>query len=201
MDADLKIATEVDTLNTKLGQIRDLNFDIARRGNGGHSTAALEDHRSALLDDVSRLVPLREVKGDNGQISLFTLGGTQLLSGQVSDISFFSTVLIIPHMTLDNGLLGGLEVKGSSVDAADVFAGGSIAAHFEVRDELAVTAQRQLDAVARDLVEARHLQQSLVPEEFLSFSGANVSLMLRHSGHEGGDLVGAFRVSDTRIGI
>ncbi|MEO1577116.1 MAG: SpoIIE family protein phosphatase [Pseudomonadota bacterium] len=61
--------------------------------------------------------------------------------------------------------------------------------------------QKVYDDVARDLVEARHLQQSLVPEEFLSFSGANVSLMLRPSGHVGGDLVGAFRVSDTRIGI
>lgn len=61
--------------------------------------------------------------------------------------------------------------------------------------------QKVYDAVASDLVEARHLQQSLVPEEFLSFSGADVSLMLRPSGHVGGDLVGAFRVSDTRIGL
>ncbi len=152
MDADRNIAIEVEALNTKLGQIRDLNFDIARRGMGGHSTAALEDHRSALLDDISRLVPLREVQGDNGQISLFTLGGTQLLSGQVSEITFNSTGLIVPHMTQDNGLLGGLEINGTLVDAATVFAGGSIAGHFEVRDELAVTAQRQLDAVARDLI-------------------------------------------------
>ncbi|MEL7211292.1 MAG: flagellar hook-associated protein FlgK [Pseudomonadota bacterium] len=152
MDADHAIAVEVETLNTKLGQIRDLNFDIVRRGMGGHSTAALEDHRSALLDDVSQIVPLREVRSDNGQISLFTLGGTQLLSGQVTDISFQSTGIIVPHMTQANGLLGGLEVNGNPIDAASIFAGGSLAGQFEVRDELAVTAQRQLDAVARDLV-------------------------------------------------
>ncbi|WP_224824232.1 flagellar hook-associated protein FlgK [Cognatishimia sp. MH4019] len=152
MDADRNIATEVKTLTTKLDQIRDLNFDIARRGMGGHSTAALEDHRAALLDDVSRIVPLREVQSDNGQVSLFTLGGTQLLGGQVSEITFNSTGLIVPHMTQDNGLLGGLEVNGTAIDAATVFAGGSLAGHFEVRDELAVTAQRQLDAVARDLI-------------------------------------------------
>ncbi|MEL6594755.1 MAG: flagellar hook-associated protein FlgK [Pseudomonadota bacterium] len=152
MDADTSIATEVNALTTKLGQIRDLNFDIARRGLGGHSTAALEDHRAALLDDVSRIVPLREVHGDNGQISLFTTGGTQLLSGQVSDITFNDSGLIVPQMTQDNGLLGGLEINGTPVDAATVFAGGSLAGHFEVRDELAVTAQRQIDAVARDLI-------------------------------------------------
>ncbi|MEL6642863.1 MAG: fused response regulator/phosphatase [Pseudomonadota bacterium] len=61
--------------------------------------------------------------------------------------------------------------------------------------------QKVYDGIARDLVEARHLQQSLVPEEFLSFLGADVSLVLRPSGHVGGDLVGAFRVSDTRIGL
>lgn len=152
MTADHNIALDVETLHSKLVQIRDLNFDIARRGLGGHSTAALEDHRSALLDDVSRIVPLREVHGENGQISLFTMGGTQLLSGQVSDISFNQTGLIVPHMTQSSGLLGGLEINGVPIDAATVFAGGSLAGHFEVRDELAVKAQRQLDAVARDLI-------------------------------------------------
>ncbi len=53
----------------------------------------------------------------------------------------------------------------------------------------------------RDLIEARHLQQSLVPERHLQFDGGSVSLLLRPSGHVGGDLVGAFRVNESRIGI
>lgn len=57
------------------------------------------------------------------------------------------------------------------------------------------------DAVDRDLIEARNLQQSLVPERFRHFNRADVSLLLRPSGHVGGDLVGVFRVSETRIGI
>lgn len=61
--------------------------------------------------------------------------------------------------------------------------------------------QQVYDGIARDLVQARHLQQSLVPETFLSLDGADVSLLLRPSGHVGGDLVGAFRVSDTRVGL
>lgn len=152
MEADQSIASDIEALSTKLGQIRDLNFDIARRGLGGHSTTALEDHRAALLDDVSQIVPMREVRGDNGQISLFSMGGAQLLSGQVTDVSFDASGLIVPHMTRDNGLLGTVSINGSAVDPARVFAGGSLAAHFEVRDQLAVTAQTQLDAVARDLV-------------------------------------------------
>ena len=179
MEADQSIAVEVETLNTKLGQIRDLNFDIARRGLGGHSTAALEDHRGALLDDVSRIVPLREVKSDNGQISLFTIGGTQLLSGQVSEITFDSTGLIMPHMTLSGGLLGGLEINGTAIDAAAVFQGGSLAGHFEIRDELAVNAQQQLDAVARDLIsrfESPSVDSTLLPGDAGFFTDAGAAL-------------------------
>ena len=179
MAADHSISTEVEMLNTKLGQIRDLNFDIARRGLGGHSTAALEDHRAELLNEVSEIVPLREVRGENNQISLFTMAGTQLLSGQVSEIGFSPTGLIVPHMTQDNGLLGGVEVNGVAVDAAAVFAGGSLAAHFEVRDDLAVTAQRQLDAVARDLVsrfEDPAVDNTLTPGDPGFFTDAGAAL-------------------------
>ena len=61
--------------------------------------------------------------------------------------------------------------------------------------------QTVYDGVARDLVEAQRLQQSLVPDRHRSYLGADVSLLLRPCGHVGGDLVGAFRVTDTRIGI
>nr|WP_268939045.1 fused response regulator/phosphatase [Phaeovulum veldkampii] len=57
------------------------------------------------------------------------------------------------------------------------------------------------DSIDRDLVEARKLQQSLVKERFRSFGNAQVSLMLRPSGHVGGDLVGFFRISSRRVGL
>lgn len=49
------------------------------------------------------------------------------------------------------------------------------------------------DALDRDLVEARKMQQSLVRERFRDFGAATVSLLLKPSGHVGGDLVGFFR--------
>lgn len=61
--------------------------------------------------------------------------------------------------------------------------------------------QRIHDDIARDLAEARRLQQSLLPEEFVRFDGADVAMILRPSGQVGGDLVGAFRVSETRVGL
>jgi sigma-B regulation protein RsbU (phosphoserine phosphatase) len=55
------------------------------------------------------------------------------------------------------------------------------------------------DSLARDLVEARKLQQSLVRERSRDFGSAAVSLLLRPSGHVGGDLVGYHAVDARRI--
>ena len=57
------------------------------------------------------------------------------------------------------------------------------------------------DRIDRDLVEARRLQQSLVRERVRDFGGARVTLMLRPSGHVGGDLVGMFPINDRQIGV
>ncbi|MBL3568280.1 fused response regulator/phosphatase [Rhodovulum sp. BSW8] len=57
------------------------------------------------------------------------------------------------------------------------------------------------DALDRDLVEARKLQQSLVPERHRRFGGCEVSLLLRPCGHVGGDLVGFFPAGPGEVGV
>ncbi len=61
--------------------------------------------------------------------------------------------------------------------------------------------QRLYDSLDNDLLAAKKLQQSLVPERYRTFDGAAVSLLLQSSGHVGGDLVGHYKISDTRIGL
>lgn len=61
--------------------------------------------------------------------------------------------------------------------------------------------QSLYDSLNRDLVEARKLQQSLVPERHRSFGSAEVSLLLRPAGHVGGDLVGFFPINARRVGL
>lgn len=52
--------------------------------------------------------------------------------------------------------------------------------------------QELYEAQEKELTDARQLQQSLVPERFRDFGQGQISLMLRPSGHVGGDLVGFF---------
>jgi sigma-B regulation protein RsbU (phosphoserine phosphatase) len=55
------------------------------------------------------------------------------------------------------------------------------------------------DSLDRDLIEARKLQQSLVRDRHTDFGTAAISLLLRPSGHIGGDLVGYFQLNARRI--
>ncbi|WP_372837503.1 PP2C family protein-serine/threonine phosphatase [Phaeovulum sp.] len=61
--------------------------------------------------------------------------------------------------------------------------------------------QRVYDSVDRDLREARKLQQSLLKDRHRKFGGTEVSLLLRPSGHVGGDLVGYFPINSRRVGL
>jgi sigma-B regulation protein RsbU (phosphoserine phosphatase) len=57
------------------------------------------------------------------------------------------------------------------------------------------------NSLQRDLREAQKLQQSLVRDKYKTHPTGDVSLMLRSSGHVGGDLVGFFNCGDDRIGL
>lgn len=67
----------------------------------------------------------------------------------------------------------------------------------ETLDEL----QRLYDSLDNDLLEAKKLQQSLIPVRHKSFATGDVSLMLRSSGHVGGDLVGFFPAGEDHLGL
>lgn len=67
----------------------------------------------------------------------------------------------------------------------------------ETLDEL----QRLYDSLDSDLLEAKKLQQSLIRERHKSFETGDVSLMLRSSGHVGGDLVGFFPAGEGHLGL
>ena len=61
--------------------------------------------------------------------------------------------------------------------------------------------QTLYDALDRDLVEARKLQQSLLRDRQRVFGPARVSLMLQSSGHVGGDLVGVYPINESHFGV
>lgn len=154
--ADNEIASLVKQLNDGLERATKLNVQI-RKGYGlGQDVTALQDQRQQVIDQISQIVPLREVLQTDGTVSLYTTAGGVLLDGIPSVFGFTESSPITPETTLQSGALGGLTLNGRATPTSgnsSVITGGSLAANFAIRDDLAVEAQAQIDAVARDLIE------------------------------------------------
>ena len=154
--ADTEINAQVQQLNSALDKAAKLNVQIRKGYGQGQDTAALQDQRQQAIDQIARIIPLREIQQTDGSVSLYTTGGGVLLDGVPSVFGFQPTSAISPPMTLQSGGLSGLTLNGVATPTSgdsSVILGGSFAANFAVRDDIAVKAQSQIDGVARDLVE------------------------------------------------
>lgn len=165
MDAEQAIEQGVAGLNGALDEVHGLNRLIADATQRGHATAALLDERQRVVDRIADLVPVQEIPRDRGQIALISETGAVLLDGMPARLEFTRANAVMPHMRQDNGMLAGVTLNGENAGAAgprNPLAGGRLAALFEIRDDLAVDAQAQVDALARDLAE-RFQQPGLDP--------------------------------------
>lgn len=154
-EADRSIATQVDTLNTTLSQIEDLNVAITRLTAQGGDANALLDERQSLIDKIAEIVPVSTVARSGNQIAIFTTGGQTLLDGSAATIGFTQSNTIVASSSIEAGTLSGLTINGRSVSTDDSggMGGGTLGAAFAVRDILAPQAQQSLDAFARELIE------------------------------------------------
>lgn len=61
--------------------------------------------------------------------------------------------------------------------------------------------QKLYDSLDRDLIEARKLQQNLVRDRQLDFGQGRAAILMRPSGHVGGDLAGCFAINARRVAL
>lgn len=153
--ADSSIGAQVDAVNNGLARLDALNDNIVAARSTGTEAASFYDERQRVLDSIAEIVPLRVVERDKGDIAVFSRGGAVLLDGSPVPIGFDRSYGIDAGMTFGGGQLNGLTLNGTPVDTNGLalFAGGSLAAQFDIRDGSAVERQAQLDGIARDLIE------------------------------------------------
>lgn len=154
--ADRAIAGEVGQLNTLLEQVRDLTTRIVTLNVSGADASGLTDQRQAVIDRINVIAPVREIARDHGGIALYTQGGAILLDGAAARIGFTPANAVLPGMSVENGALSGLTLNGNALPLStgtNPLRGGTLSAHLAVRDDLAVSAQADLDALARSLID------------------------------------------------
>lgn len=159
LEAEQNLSTSVDTANTQLKTIADLNNQIAQRQASNISVADLQDQRDVAIDKLSTLMDIKSVQRDDGTVAVFTGGGQLLLDKQPVSLTFdehtnidaTSSYNIDPSkrtvgtITLQNGT--------TSVDliASGAFRTGAISGYLDMRDKVLPQAQSQLDELASQL--------------------------------------------------
>jgi len=159
-EADQGIANDVQQANNALQQIANINQQLAGGSPKDSAQALLEDQRDQYIDQLSKLMNVRVAQDSNNQISVFTSTGTQLVGTQAGQLSFSPTGTITATQLWNSNpaqsALGTVMLTtpgGSSVDllAAGAFRSGEIAAYADMRDNVLVQAQSQIDEFAAQM--------------------------------------------------
>lgn len=152
--ADAAIASEVAHLNASLERVAYLNRRIAIISAEGSDASSLQDERQAVIGQIASIVPVQEVLRDNDQVALFTTEGAVLLDGSKPiRLGFQPAGQLTPEMTVGTPPVGVLQQDSVDLSAGGMrlFAGGSLAANFAIRDELAPQLQHEIDSIALEL--------------------------------------------------
>jgi flagellar hook-associated protein 1 len=162
--AEQNISTDVQSANTALAQIAQINGQLQGNFNKDSSAAALEDQRDQDIDQLSQLMNIRVSTDSNNQVTVFTGNGLQLVSGvQASQMNFADAGTLGATMqwsaTPSQDSVGTITLtapSGASIDmiADGDFQSGDIAANIKMRDSILPQAQAQLDEMANQMSQA-----------------------------------------------
>jgi flagellar hook-associated protein 1 FlgK len=161
--AEAGIATDVTTANTALKQIASINQQLEAAPPDA-ATAALEDQRDQDISQLSQLMGVRVAQASNGQVSLFTSNGQQLVGGTAASTLSFNdagtltaTSLWSANPSQDGaGTITLTSPSGNQTDliASGAIQSGAIGAYLQMRDSILPQAQSQLDELANQMSQA-----------------------------------------------
>ncbi|MEM8741210.1 MAG: flagellar hook-associated protein FlgK [Pseudomonadota bacterium] len=155
-DADAAIARQVDTVNANLAEIEELNTRIRQLTVLELDRSALMDARAGLIDEINTITPVRIANRENGEVALYTTGGTVLIDGAAQTLDFTASPIVTADMTVASGALSEITINGQALvtgAGGGRLDGGTLEAAFALRDYVGVEANAQLDALAGDLMQ------------------------------------------------
>ncbi|ODT61119.1 MULTISPECIES: flagellar hook-associated protein FlgK [Paracoccus] len=151
--AQQDIASEVATVNAALERVAYLNARITVLDADGKDATPLMDERQQQIDRIARIVPVQEVTREGGKVALFTAEGAVLLDGSVPARLGVQGNAQVTAGQVVGAPLELLTLNGTALSAAQMrlFGGGSLAANFQIRDQLGPQLQSELDDMAFEL--------------------------------------------------
>jgi flagellar hook-associated protein 1 FlgK len=151
--ADSDMASSVTTINSLLTQFQSVNSQIVTGTATGSDVTDLLDTRNSLLTQLSQQIGITTATGPNNDMSIYTDSGATLFQGGVaSSVTFQPTNTYTASTTGNAVYVDGVPVTGSS--ATMPIQSGALAGLANLRDNVSVTYQAQLDATAAGLINA-----------------------------------------------
>ncbi|MDX2308840.1 MAG: flagellar hook-associated protein FlgK [Hyphomicrobium sp.] len=150
-DADRAIVEKVESINRSLAELEAVSRDIRTAvGRDGDITDLL-DHRDAILKSMSREIGIRTIVRDASDIVVYTDGGVTLFEAVAREVTVTPSAPLGPASTGAQILVDGVEVTG--LNAVMPLRSGTLLGLVEIRDVIVPTFGRQLDEIARGLIE------------------------------------------------
>jgi flagellar hook-associated protein 1 FlgK len=162
-NAETGISDAVTQANNDMSQIAKLNTQLAASTANDSATATMEDQRDNYVNDLSQLMDVKVIQGNNNQVQVFTNSGVQLVGTSAATLSFDAQGTMTPNTvwtsdpsTRGVGTITLTSPNGSTVDLvqSNAIRSGTIAADLQLRDTDLVQAQGQLDAIAANMSSA-----------------------------------------------
>lgn len=149
-DMDRQISTAVDELNTLLGQFEKVNADVINGTRMGRDISDLLDQRETLLKDISEYVSISTIVRGQNDLVLTTSDGATLFETIPRKVTFDPTIAYQAGTTGEPIRIDGVPVVAGK--GANTTATGKLAAMMQLREDVAVKQQAQLDEIARGLI-------------------------------------------------
>ncbi|WP_262299140.1 flagellar hook-associated protein FlgK [Microvirga sesbaniae] len=152
LEADGKIGDSVARINDLLAKFEKANQQVVSGSALGADVTDAMDTRDSLIAQLSEEIGVTVVPRAGNDIALYTDSGVPLFDKTARQVKFDQTNVYAPGTVGKAVSIDGIQVTGPG--ALMPLNSGNLVGLVAVRDDVAVTYQRQLDELARGLIEA-----------------------------------------------
>jgi flagellar hook-associated protein 1 FlgK len=140
--ANQAVAADVNKINSLTTQIASVTLQIQQEETPGQPQNTLRDQRSALVQQLSQLVDVRDIESKGTyELSLATSGQTLVLNGFAQNLS------------VQTGANGLYTVNAGNNDVTAGIGGGDLKGQLQLRDQMIPSYQNQLDQLAYEITQ------------------------------------------------
>ncbi|WP_230533130.1 flagellar hook-associated protein FlgK [Microvirga roseola] len=150
LEADGSIAKSVVRINDILVKFEKVNQDIMRGSAAGADITDNLDVRDQLIAQLSEEIGITVVPREGNDVAIYTDSGVPLFERMARPVTFTPTTVYGAGTVGNAVFIDGIQVTGAG--APMPLNSGNLVGLTQLRDDVAVTYQRQLDEIARGLI-------------------------------------------------